>query len=495
MEKWKDGDIDELLRKCARLPIPEPKCEPENRRADPVCVQISPLPSGQSSADLDPCLSMSSGRYRILAPIGEGGVGTVYKAEDTVLNRVVAMKVLSAAAMSDKIAVRRFVREAKSAARLRHPHIVSIYDFRKFRDIYFLVMQFIDGCPLSHLLQKQHPSADNACRIILDILDAAGYAHGQGIIHRDLKPGNVLLDREGQVFITDFGLAKALGEETKISRTGAVLGTPAYMSPEQARGEVLDVRSDVYAIGAILYEMLTGRPPIQGKSILELFYNLAHEEIADPTSIDPDISAPLANICNKALQKSREGRYRNTAEMAADILACRPNRHGLSRHERPRAGGNIHFAPAAVAILLATAFFWQFFFPQMPGEKKMSEDAIAQLPSDVPMAERPPVPMPDPIAIPPPTPVRDFEPGPVRPGIEDAQRERFLWRERERKKQIRGLWARMDADGNGHITREEWPGPKQAFARLDADRNGIVSRMEWDFLWPRQGQPRRRPAK
>lgn len=284
------------------------------------------------------------GRYLLLSKLGEGRAGKVYKAYDTSLERLVALKLLSPKLSTDKRIVQRFIQEAKSTAKLSHPHIVPLYDFEQSGNIYFLTMGFIDGCSLDYLLKKQHVQFSAACKWMLKILDAMSYAHQQGIVHRDIKPSNILINKAGKPFIADFGLSKILEEAVPdheelnkilaennirsslspklLTKRGEILGTPCYMSPEQAQNQqpnVIDIRSDIYSLGAVFYEVLSGKPPLQGENVFAVLYKVATVEIESPKKINPQIPAPLERICMKALAKNKEERYQNAKEMASAI--------------------------------------------------------------------------------------------------------------------------------------------------------------------------------
>lgn len=262
------------------------------------------------------------GRYRILAKLGQGGMGCVYKAQDTKLDRIVALKILSPVIAMDKMAIQRFQREAKSNANLHHPHIVTLYDFETVGSLPFFTMDFIDGGSLKSVMEKEELPFKRSCELLLQILDAVSYAHRQGLIHRDIKPANILIDKEGIPFVADFGLAKALREETQISHTGAVIGTPAYMSPEQAEGDPdnpVDIRSDIYSVGAMFYEMLTHKPPFEGHTSVRILHKVLYEEVKSLRALNPGIPEELERICLKALAKKKEQRYQNATEMMTDI--------------------------------------------------------------------------------------------------------------------------------------------------------------------------------
>ncbi len=263
------------------------------------------------------------GRYKILSKLGQGGMGTVFKALDTSLDRVVALKVL-ASQSTDEASILRFIREAKTTAQLSHPGIVTLYNFEELEGTFFLVMDCIEGCSFADFLKKHQEELSFAQinSLMIPILEAMEYAHSKGFVHRDLKPANILLNQSYLPFITDFGLVKAMSEDSvKLSHSGAILGTPAYMPPEQAEGNPdnpVDHRSDIYSLGAIFYEMLTGRPPFSG-TIFVLLQQLATSPVPPPQEINPNIPISLSNICLKALAKKKENRYQTVLEMRSEI--------------------------------------------------------------------------------------------------------------------------------------------------------------------------------
>ncbi|UCH71095.1 MAG: tetratricopeptide repeat protein [Candidatus Bathyarchaeota archaeon] len=259
---------------------------------------------------------LQNGRYAVLERIGEGGKGIVYKARDTVLDRVVAIKVLKSEVLSEE-AYSRVIREARVVAKLDHPNIVSIYDIGKEDDKQFFVLAFIDGMSLRGLMET-YPEGKcdlkTVLRIGIDVCGALQYAHSQDVLHRDIKPENILITEEGTAKLMDFGLAKALGG-TRITRRGMIVGTPAYLPPEQALGKDSDQRSDLYSLGATLYHMATGRPPFPGEDPVKVIFSHINDVPMKPSRINPSIDAELERVILKLLKKDPDGRYQSAEKL------------------------------------------------------------------------------------------------------------------------------------------------------------------------------------
>jgi beta-lactam-binding protein with PASTA domain/predicted Ser/Thr protein kinase len=286
------------------------------------------------------------GRYEIGDLLGRGGMAEVHIGRDARLGRAVAVKMLRPDLARDPSFQARFRREAHSAASLNHPAVVAVYDTGEDEfagnPVPYIVMEYVEGSTLRDLLASgRRLMPERALEIVDGVLAALAYSHAHGIVHRDIKPANVMLTRAGDVKVMDFGIARAVADQSAtMTATSAVIGTAQYLSPEQARGEQVDARSDLYSTGCLLYELLTGRPPFVGDSPVSVAYQHVREEPQPPSSLDPDVPAAVDAIVMRALTKDREQRYQNADQMRADI-------------GRALAGRDVA-APTAVAAAAAT---------------------------------------------------------------------------------------------------------------------------------------------
>jgi serine/threonine-protein kinase len=245
----------------------------------------------------------------------------VYRAQDTLLNRAVALKILYPELSADPLFVERFRREAQAAANLSHPNIVPVFDWGEDAGTYFIVMELVDGTSLADMLRGGATiSAARSAQIVAQVAAALGYAHRSGVVHRDVKPGNILITRDGQVKVTDFGIAQAVSSEDHLAEAGSVMGTATYFSPEQASGEAVDGRSDVYALGVVLYEMLVGRPPFVGDTPVDVSSQHVNAAVPVMAKFSDSVPKDLEAIVMDALRKSPDQRYQTADELRADLI-------------------------------------------------------------------------------------------------------------------------------------------------------------------------------
>ena len=275
-------------------------------------------------------------RYRILTKIGVGGMADVYKGEDTLLGRPVAIKILHSNFASDDEFVSRFKREAQAAGKLNHPNIVNMYDVGYDQGMHYIIMEYVDGETLKEYITRHHRlSIDEAVKITIAIGEGLEHAHAMGIVHCDIKPHNVIITNTGRVKVTDFGIARAMNTTNTVMYTNSIMGSAHYLSPEQASGKPVDGNTDIYSLGVVLYEMLTGKVPFEGETPIAVALKHVREKVIPPTRYNPSIPPLLEAVVMKALAKNPTDRFDSISEMMGDLRLSQGFTMGKTQRHEP----------------------------------------------------------------------------------------------------------------------------------------------------------------
>jgi outer membrane protein assembly factor BamB/tRNA A-37 threonylcarbamoyl transferase component Bud32 len=366
--------------------------EPLRQAAPAAGNELPTSPPRETPADQPPSGVRAFGDYELLEEVARGGMGVVYKARQRSLNRVVALKMILAGQLATEEDVQRFYAEAQMAANLQHPNIVSIHEVGEHDGQHFFSMDFVEGWSLAELVRENPLPPAQAARYVQTVAEAIHYAHQQGVLHRDLKPANVLIDPFAQPRVTDFGLAKRLGQAGGQTITGAIVGTPSYMPPEQAAGErdKLGPASDVYSLGAVLYELVTGRPPFRAANLMDTLRQVLEAEPAPPRLLNPSVSRDLETIILKCLAKQPGRRYASAEELANDLKAFREGRPIQARRagwaeralrwlrkQRRSAVLTAVTAAVSVVLVLAALLAWRWYTAWRQGSFALTSEDVA----------------------------------------------------------------------------------------------------------------------
>lgn len=330
------------------------------------------------------------GRYQVQSEIGRGSMGVVYKALDPKIDRIIALKVLKQHHVTDSDMVKRFLREAKAAGRLSQSNIVMVYDVGQDHGTVYIAMELVEGEGLDRIIKKGPLHPDQAIDIIRQVAVALDYAHKQQIVHRDIKPSNIIMTPEGEIKITDFGIARIVdapgSEQTQV---GSILGTPSYMSPEQVRGQKVDGRSDLFSLGTILYEMITGEKPFKGSNFMSIFHSIATLELPHPSSHNANVPVELEKVISKALHKDPDNRFQTGAEFAKALENCATGLDSESTVVGQRSGTqskngrrlliSLVVLCASLAIIALIALWWFRTVPDRSPLEPQHKPAIVNM--------------------------------------------------------------------------------------------------------------------
>jgi serine/threonine protein kinase len=324
---------------------------------------------------------MNYGRYKIVKELGRGSMGVVYQAHDPQIDRLVVLKVLRQDRLTSEAFTHRFLKEAKAIGRLSHPNIVTVYDFGRDHETIYIAMEFLEGDPLNKVIEEKRLGMREIVNLGIQVAETLDYAHHLGIIHRDIKPSNIIVKPSGQIIITDFGIAHIEDPSSSLqTQDGEILGTPAYMSPEQVKGQSVDGRSDLFSLGIILYELGTGMRPFGGENLAAIFNSIAQKNPLDPAKINPGIPKGLSQIIMKCLEKMPDKRFETGKALAEALKSYLLERKSAERTApTPPKASKIVVLFLSIIIILAGVGGGIYFFlkpkpePQTTIEKKIEK--------------------------------------------------------------------------------------------------------------------------
>lgn len=326
---------------------------------------------------------MRYGRYEVIKELGRGAMGLVYQAHDPEIDRLIALKVLREDRLTSPAFVQRFLKEAKAIGRLSHPRIVTVYDVGQDQGTIYIAMELLQGEALNACLEKKKFSAEEVINIGIQVAEALDYAHQKGIVHRDIKPSNILLQPDGQIKITDFGIAHIEDPEASMqTQAGEILGTPAYMSPEQVMGQPADGRSDLFSLGIILYELSTGKRPFAGSNLAAIFQSITQDRPPSPAELNPDIPKSLAQVIMKCLEKNPTARYPSGKELAEALrnvreLQIKPELKKEKEAKKPLRP--LWYGIIAIILLGGgLSYYFYFFRPEVVKEPVVLKEPLAK---------------------------------------------------------------------------------------------------------------------
>ena len=331
----------------------------------------------------------SYGRYRIISELGKGSMGVVYKAHDPEIDRMIALKVMRPDRLASDALQLRFLKEARAVGRLSHPGIVTVYDVGRDHDTIFIAMEFLEGRPLSDSVRRGAMPVETVVDIGVQVADALDYGHGKGIVHRDIKPTNIIMTPDGKAKITDFGIAHIEDPQaTQQTQAGEILGTPAYMAPEQVKGQPVDGRSDLFSLGVILYELATGVKPFKGNNMASLFHSITMDTPEPPSAIAPLLTKPLSDLIVRSLDKDPGKRFQSGAEMVRALQqASTKPAAPTTLQKTPVTTKPLVIGVVAAAVIVIAVAAWYFGGdrqPSQPVDVPSTIEPVAQ-PTEVPV--------------------------------------------------------------------------------------------------------------